>query len=551
MPPTDANASNDGSTASSNQSSQTLQQWLDQTFAWIGSDPDASDATAAEFAAPQQMNWPVELLDSLPDFIDRHFEQMRPLQPFTQRLDSVVSNLAVWLQQYIKSLNANTSGEATGAIVRVAIGLARLYRVVQPHRQFSCEGVLLRTLLAIPSEQSVPLFVSQLVNSPPSHYRSAAGGIETLIRRKGWAVEDVFPEILDGLDHPSTIAAVLDLANWCYHSQQTDEHPAEELDEKLESLLEAVVQRLETLEQDPTQFGDDVRVIQRILDESVALCVSLCDAVGLLDCRDAVPTLNRAVGLRHRRIVCEAAAALARMEQPLGKKLLIELAGEPIARLRVLAYAKELGFSDEISAKSNSERAIGESTLALWLAAPENYGIAPRTIELIDERMLSWPSFSDPQQCFLFRFVYPLAEGQLSNVAIAGPMVHAFAADMAELPILDIYAAFAGNQTEHEEIFELSPSEFTNSLLQTANGLKTNLQRSGYSEIEIWKLASFFGDWVIIAQATLNSLQGVVVYDGIETLWYASTGRNRPIGLEEAYCIFKGRRILRTFNPDL
>ncbi len=80
-----------------------------------------------------------------------------------------------------------------------------------------------------------------------------------------------------------------------------------------------------------------------------------------------------------------------------------------------------------------------------------------------------WPSYTEPQTCYLFRFTYPLSNGQYTNVGIAGPVVHAFNADMAELPELDIYAAFAGWQAEHPEIFEVARSEFNSSQLNVAD----------------------------------------------------------------------------------
>ncbi len=563
-----------------------LEQWIDQTFAWIKSEPganptdqdsastapnvadgeqviphrDASRSTKPpqsfeippQFDAPEQLDWPLDLLQKLPQFIEVLFAENRDIDQTAKRVDLVIQNLSVWLQQYLSQLRKDVGVEAaflTQTSDEIVIGAARLYRELQPFHAFRSEEVLLRLMLAVPSEQSIPLWISLMVDLPPTNHRSAAAGVETLTQRRGLAADSLFPALVGALDNPTTIAPVLDLANWTVHSGRAEQHPLLEFADKLSSLLNAVVDRLSILETTPSRFGTDIATIQQILDESVALCVALSDALGLMLHTEALGTLRRAAALRHRRIACEAAAAILRLGDEHGQELLEKMASEPVARLRALNYAEELGFIESIDEQFRSEAARAESTLALWLAAPENYGIAPKHLELIDQRTLMWPSFDVPQSCYLFRFVYPLVDGQFSNIGIAGPLVHAFTADMAELPEMDIYAAFAGWQAEHAEIFELRPSEFMASHMETANGLKAALETADYTNLETFRLGSFFGDWVFVGQGTLEDAEGTVVFDGTELLWYPQSGRPRPIEPDVAYSIYKGRRFLRSFNP--
>ena len=66
----------------------------------------------------------------------------------------------------------------------------------------------------------------------------------------------------------------------------------------------------------------------------------------------------------------EAAAALARLGDEDGKQELVALAAEPVARLRVLAYARELNLLDEVEENYRSPVAEAEAELCAWLAEP-------------------------------------------------------------------------------------------------------------------------------------------------------------------------------------
>ena len=121
----------------------------------------------------------------------------------------------------------------------------------------------------------------------------------------------------------------------------------------LNMLLGEVSGRLGSFEENPRAFGDDVDTVQSTLGEAVALAVSLCDALGLIGDESSIGKLNQTVDLRHRRVQCEAAGALAKLGEEVGKKRLLELAADPAARLRAIHYADELGFGDLVDDKSS------------------------------------------------------------------------------------------------------------------------------------------------------------------------------------------------------
>jgi hypothetical protein len=262
-----------------------------------------------------------------------------------------------------------------------------------------------------------------------------------------------------------------------------------------------------------------------------------------------VGKLYQALELGHRRIRSEAAYALAKLGEQAGREALKTLVAEPVARLRVLAYAEELGFLDQVPAEYQSPMARAEAELAAWLSDATQMGLPPGKCELIDRRTQYWPGYDDPVECFLFHFSYRLGGAVYSNVGIVGPLTHAMTADLADLPPDDIYAAFAGWQAEHAEIFEIAPDRLTASLQREADGLQRRLQEAGYEEVQPVSLGSFFGDSVLVAAAEREGVPGYAVVDSEEIDWRPTAQRPRPLGPDEVYAIYKGRKLLKAFNP--
>jgi hypothetical protein len=286
---------------------------------------------------------------------------------------------------------------------------------------------------------------------------------------------------------------------------------------------------------------------RRTAEEGFALLISLCDALALAGDRAVCDRLRTALELPHRRLRTEVAAALARLGQGDGVAVLGQMTAEPVVRARAIAYLEELGLADEIPTEFRGAAARAEGMLAQWLAAPLQFGIAPQAIELVDERRQYWPGYEDPVDCFLFRFVYSTAQGELGGVGIVGPLVHAAACDVNELAVDDIYALFVGYDAEHETIQETPFAEVT----ATERGMIETLVREIDIEYELvtpLNLGRFFGERHIVCAAARQGQPGTLVLDANEPHWYPGGNAHRPLGATEAYQIHKGRKLLRAFN---
>ncbi len=403
-------------------------------------------------------------------------------------------------------------------------------------------------LTASRTPSALAVFTELMIADPPGDPNIAAAIFGPLFQHRDYDPASLFPALLDGLRHISLAAAILDLSNFVTREGVVTRHPAADRGAEIALLLAGLVGRLGQIEASPPGEGPHVEAASRQVKEGISLAVSLCDALALIGDRSAVGKLYQALELSHRRLRAEAAAALAKLGEKTGEQVLLQLAQEPVTRLRVLAYAEELGILDQIDGQYKTEQAKAEADLALWLAQPSQMGVPPSRCELVDARQQAWPGYDDPVECFLFRFVYAFQDTEFSNIGIAGPLTHAFAADLADLPPDDIYAAFAGWQAEHEDIYELPVDSLNDAQRVDVVRLERRLRDAGYDAIVPQSLGSFLGDKVLVATAMYQGSPGVAVVDPLQCAWWPHRGSSRPIDPDVAYCIYKGRKLLRAFN---
>ncbi|WP_419189430.1 HEAT repeat domain-containing protein [Stieleria marina] len=414
--------------------------------------------------------------------------------------------------------------------------------------QTSNRHLLLQVLAMMRTAASLGILKAILIDRPPKEWMQAAQILSPLMQNDDWPVDALYPDVLQCLIHPSLAASLLDLANYLTRKGRVDEHPAVEQLQALNHLLGEVSGRLGSFEDNPRAFGTDVETVQNTLGEAVALAVSLCDAVGLIGDESSIGKLNQTVELRHRRVQCEAAGALAKLGDDVGQERLIELAGDPAARLRAIQYADELGFGDEIEEEYRTDNANAEAELALWLSQPQQMGVPPTHIEVVDTRRMLWPSFENPIDVFLVRFEYNFGDRVFSNVGIAGPTTHSLAADVADMSIDDIYAIYAGWHAEHSDIFTISVDQFNEAQKRAIEPFAQHLQHLGYDDIKPEMLGFLLDEQAAIFTGTRDNTQCVVVTDGLETIDQPIAGRQRPLGPSDIFNLYKGRKMLRTFN---
>ena len=405
--------------------------------------------------------------------------------------------------------------------------------------------------MAVSKDANALKLWSELVTSqPPEHRLGLVLAFAPLMQQDfdppAWLQERLLNE---GTIHMQIAPLIFDVFNFWFRSGKVNSHPADPRLENLLTLFGQLVGQLGKIEEGNIRKDVDLLTLNMQISDSVSLVVSLCDFFGLLESETAKPKLHQAMGLKHRRVQTEASAALAKMGDEDGKQILIGLAEEPVARLRVLKYAEELGFLKEISLEWQGEIATAESHLAIWLSAPQQVGFAPAEIRLIENREMNWPSYEHPVQCYLFDYRYGLQEDAPGNVGICGPLTHAFPADLRGLSPDDMYAAFAGWQTVHEEIFVTTHERAKAAAPDEIAHLESQLNHVEDGVVEKVELVgNFFGQWILLANGETEGQSATLVVDGSEHSWIEAGNPNAPIDTETAWCIAQGRKLLSHFN---
>ncbi len=409
-------------------------------------------------------------------------------------------------------------------------------------------GHTLQCLAAQGDPNSLAKLAELLANEPPDDWQTVALATSPLWRQDEAALNHFF-ECLEGSTiQPSTLTVLLDLANHAVRTGKLTQHPWRERNADMSKLLSQVVVHLEKLQSNPSQYGATVQAVQKVLGDSIALTVSLCDTLGLIGLPENSKALEEALELSHRRIQAEAAAALARMGQENGVARLVALAADPVCRSRVVRYAEELDLAGAIAEQYRYPQALAESELASWLAGPEQYGFPPSSIEHLETRTLYWPGYDEPRDCYLFRFTYQLPQGSFSNIGIAGPTTRAFACDLTELSRDDQFALFAGWQVEHDEIYEVPSIEFNSSQRVEADRLSSLMAMSGYSVVSVIALTFMLGEPALLAKLNKDNQTYYGITDGESSVSLPSSQSPTSYTPDIVLAIYRGRKLLKAFN---
>ncbi len=400
--------------------------------------------------------------------------------------------------------------------------------------------------LAVMGGEALTVWLDLISQSPPESRRGIVWAFAPLLKNEA-LTESFLDELLNAaLGHRQLAGVALDLTNFQFREGIRKVHCAAARVQGLSHLMSSVAQQLARIEEGHAPPSFEPYQISQMVGDSVSLLVSLCDLMGLCDYRDAEGKLRQVAELRHRRVQTEAAAALARLGIDDGKEQLLKLIAEPSIRMRALNYAIELGMESEVDEQFRTPAAVAESQMAMWLAEPQQMGIAPSKVDVIDQRRLFWPGFDNPIDCFLVRFVFGVPPQQYSNIGIVGPMTFAFDFDVSTLSFDDLYASFAGWQAQHEELHELSLDEAYRLRDREIQRQICRLEEDDFEEIQPKFVAYFFGEWILVATAKHNENQGTAIVDDTQLHWFVDNGPGA--NSEFAYLVYRGRRLLTTFN---
>ena len=69
-----------------------------------------------------------------------------------------------------------------------------------------------------------------------------------------------------------------------------------------------------------------------------------------------------------------------------------------------------------------------------------------------------------------------------------------------------------------------------------------------YANVQPITLGSFFGSLCLVAQCQRDDTAGFVVIDATQATFFADSVGSRPLRAEHVYWLYKGRKLLDSFN---
>ena len=411
----------------------------------------------------------------------------------------------------------------------------------------SFRSLVLNLLAAVPAQETWREFIALISDDAPRTPQTAVVAMTPFFRpASAELVAVLFPSLTDQLGQLTLAAPILDLANYYTRQGCIPVHPLQDRASSLASMLRQLTQQMLCLEERVPDSNDQLVRVGQQVNDAVAVIIGLLDALALIDDSQHAIVMYPLLDVAHRRLRVEAAAALARLGESVGEESLIGLASERAVRLTVLAYAEELGIDQRIDSVYRTPEARAEGELVAWLAEPTQFAMPPDEMTTFDQRTLNWPGYDQPVDCYLFRFGYSREPRSFENIGISGPMTKTVSSNLLDLPPQQIYALFAGLESEHDDIYQLQVDS-ERAAPDVARLLGRIPQEEYWVDQPLW-LGVFFEYRVLVATADRNSAKGTLIIDEEGLQWYPVGNPNRPIGPDEAYAIYKGRRLLESFN---
>ncbi len=262
-----------------NESNEHTEAWVNNVMEWLrtgrGMEDDRDQADqVTPLQPPDDIHWSIALAPPLLQFLNDspvvappNSEAIAegvesPESEVRVRLGILMKHYPLWLLRVLHDAAVEELEHIDYVVAEQVVGL---YRKLYAWQLPAIEGPLLQCLSWNRREKAVAFLIELLVHLPPHDWSATAIAISPLMRFRDWKVDWVFPRLLDALHHPTTIAPVLDLANYSYRYQIAARHPAIPQTELLRSLLGGVVSRLGVLEENPSSFGDSVERVQHVL----------------------------------------------------------------------------------------------------------------------------------------------------------------------------------------------------------------------------------------------------------------------------------------------
>ncbi|MFM7739777.1 MAG: hypothetical protein ACKO9H_10260 [Planctomycetota bacterium] len=225
-------------------------------------------------------------------------------------------------------------------------------------------------------------------------------------------------------------------------------------------------------------------------------------------------------------IQLRAAWVAAKFGRESGAKMLSRFCGDLMRAKAAVNFLTEVGREDLIPDEARQPAFLARAEMAAWLAHPNELGMPPDEIEVLDHRELAWPPTGERKPFWLIWFRLrdrTGLEGDKVSCGVVGSMTWSFFfGQMEQRPPEDVYAIHSCWEMQQAKMVEVSdivePCPFESLLLQWWGHPLEDPRVT-----DVAKISSSLDSGprtVAVASARIGTQVGWVALDGADSVWY-------------------------------
>ncbi|MFM7562122.1 MAG: hypothetical protein ACKO81_03700 [Planctomycetota bacterium] len=261
------------------------------------------------------------------------------------------------------------------------------------------------------------------------------------------------------------------------------------------------------------------------------------------------PLLPLALEYPDPSVQLEAAWAAGRNGDEQGLRLLARATLSLDLSVRAKQYLEELEREDLIPEEAKAPDFSAKAEFSDWLQHPNELGVAPDEVEIIDRRELKWPPEMQPRTVWLVRYFLRDSLGLDPDDVGCGLVGSGtwcfFDPEMLRRPPEDIYAIHCGWEMEQADLIEVQEADSPELSAELLKLLKSPIENpSLLASARVASKLKLPSRKVYIAKGKVDGVEGWMLFSDLETVWYPKTEHPESTSAETILRLHLGGQIL-------
>jgi hypothetical protein len=273
-------------------------------------------------------------------------------------------------------------------------------------------------------------------------------------------------------------------------------------------------------------------------------------AIAFLSESELEPLISAALEHPNKDVAIEGAWAAGRAGKERGLQALANYCLEIGHSSRAQGYLEEIGRPDLIPAAARDPAFRAQAEFSGWLSHPNELGVVPDQVEIVDQRSLRWPLQKDPSDFFVVRYLLKDRTGldpDDEDCGVVGSQTWCFfTMKMHQRPSEDVYAIHAYWEMRNEDLIKETSATDDAKLDELLSSWKGDpiSDLEWIATAKVSRRLKISSRTVTLAKARMGDQPGNVVFDADDTTWYPSSEQPLDPDSHAVLMLHIGRKML-------